>query len=503
MTIPASRIRSLNDAPVQASGEYVLYWMTAARRPRFNFALEHAIDWACELKKPLVVLEALRVGYPWASHRFHRFVMEGMAANAAYFATTNLTYYPYVEPAEGAGSGLLEAFAYKACLIVTDDFPCFFLPRMLAKVAARLTLRLEAVDANGLLPLALARGRAFTSAYSFRRFAQNALPDELTRQPKEEPALDLKLPTLRKLSPTLRFRWQRATPSQLTGDSALARLAIDSAVKPVDKEGGWITGHWTLYRFVERKLSKYEACRSHPDDAAESGLSPWLHFGHLSIHDVVKAVCEMEEWRGFPKQTTTNGSRLGFWGLSSNAEAFLDQAVTWRELAFNASAHLPDYERYESLPSWARDTLEKHALDPRPHVYELSELEAADTHDPVWNAAQRELKQSGSMHNYMRMLWGKKILEWSQTPRVALEHMIHLNDKYALDGRDPNSYAGIFWILGRYDRPWTPERAIFGQIRYMSSANARRKLRLKAYLERYAAPAAASMALVSRRERTR
>lgn len=485
MSVPASRVRRLNEAPVRADGQYVLYWMIAARRPRFNFALQHAVAWATELKKPLLVLEPLRVGYPWASHRFHRFVMDGMAANAAYFATTSLTYYPYVEPAEGAGSGLLEAFAEKACLIVTDDYPCFFIPRMLEKTAPRLALRLEAVDANGLLPLSLARGRAFTSAYSFRRFAQSTLPDELTRQPIEEPAADVKLPALSRIAAALRFRWPQISPTQLSDPNTLARLAIDRSVQPVDLEGGWITGYWTLYRFVERRLAKYEVGRNHPDDSAESGLSPWLHFGHLSIHDVLKAVCDIEEWRGLSERATRDGTRSGFWGLSANAEAFLDQAITWRELAFNACACLPQFDRYESLPSWARATLDKHASDTRPYTYDLHELEVAATHDPVWNAAQRELAGGGVMHNYMRMLWGKKILEWSESPRVALEHMIHLNNKYALDGRDPSSYAGMLWIFGRYDRPWAPERPIFGQIRYMSSASARRKLRLKNYLARH------------------
>ncbi len=485
MSIPATRTRHLNAAPVRGEGQYVLYWMTTARRPRFNFALEHAVSWATELKKPLVVLEALRTAYPWASRRLHRFVMDGMVANAAYFATTSLTYYPYLKPAEGAGSGLIDAFAENACVVVTDDYPCFFIPRMLEKTAPRLSVRLEAVDANGLLPLSLARGRAFTSAYSFRRFCQSVLPEELARKPQEEPALNARLPVLKGLSPTLRFRWPSAPTSLLSNADTLRRLPIDQRVTPVDLEGGWITGHWMLYRFLERRLPTYEVGRSHPDDDAESGLSPWLHFGHLSIHDIVKAVCEMEEWQGIAEPPTRDGTKKGFWGLSSSAEAFLDEAVTWRELAFNACAHLPNYGAYESLPDWARTTLEKHASDARPYVYDLSELEVGETHDELWNAAQHELLQRGTMHNYMRMLWGKKILEWSESPRVALDHMIHLNDKYALDGRDPNSYAGIFWILGRYDRPWAPERAIFGQIRYMSSASARRKLRMKRYLLRH------------------
>jgi deoxyribodipyrimidine photo-lyase len=161
----------------------------------------------------------------------------------------------------------------------------------------------------------------------------------------------------------------------------------------------------------------------------------------------------------------------------------LDQLITWREVGFNMCARRKDYDRYAALPDWARQTLADHAADRREYVYTLAELENAQTHDPLWNAAQRELVVHGRMHNYLRMLWGKKILEWSATPQKAAAAMIHLNNKYALDGQDPNSYSGIFWTLGRYDRPWGPERPVFGKIRYMSSANTARKVRVKKYLE--------------------
>jgi len=163
----------------------------------------------------------------------------------------------------------------------------------------------------------------------------------------------------------------------------------------------------------------------------------------------------------------------------SNAEHFLDELVTWRELGFNMCSLSNNYDQYGSLPEWARKTLGNHAKDPRPHIYSLDDLEKAETHDPLWNSAQMQLATQGGIDNRLRMLWGKKILEWSPTPESALEVMIHLNNKYALDGRDPNSYTGIFWTLGRYDRPWGPERPIFGLVRYMSSASMARKLGIK------------------------
>jgi deoxyribodipyrimidine photo-lyase len=181
-----------------------------------------------------------------------------------------------------------------------------------------------------------------------------------------------------------------------------------------------------------------------------------------------------------------DGSREGWWGCSAAAEGFLDQLVTWRELGAVFCHHHPDaYDRFAGLPAWARATLAEHARDPRPVVYDLATLEAARTHDDVWNAAQRELVATGRMHNYLRMLWGKKLLEWSPHPEAALAIAIHLNNKHALDGRDPNSYAGIGWTFGRFDRPWAPVRPIFGSIRYMSSANTRKKLKLKGYLARH------------------
>jgi deoxyribodipyrimidine photo-lyase len=171
--------------------------------------------------------------------------------------------------------------------------------------------------------------------------------------------------------------------------------------------------------------------------------------------------------------------------MPPDAEAFLDQLITWRELGLNMCSQRQDYDQYASLPGWARQTLEQHASDRRPHRYTLEQLQEGATHDAIWNAAQTQLLREGRIHNYLRMLWGKKILEWTSSPREALEVMLQLNNRWALDGRDPNSYSGIFWVLGRYDRAFGPERPIFGKIRYMSSANTARKLPITDYMNRY------------------
>jgi deoxyribodipyrimidine photo-lyase len=200
---------------------------------------------------------------------------------------------------------------------------------------------------------------------------------------------------------------------------------------------------------------------------------------------VFSAVAKREDWTPDALGERTRGERSGFWKMSPSAEAFIDQLLTWREVGFNYCAHQRDYKSFASLPNWAQKTLTEHKRDPRPIRYSRAQLRAAQTYDPIWNAAQRELLKEGRMHNYLRMLWGKKILEWSKTPEQALATAIYLNDRYALDGRDPNSYSGILWCFGRYDRAWGPVRPIFGTIRYMSSASTDKKLWLANYLARY------------------
>jgi deoxyribodipyrimidine photo-lyase len=485
--VPDSRVRTLNGAAINPSGSYVLYWMVTARRPHFNFALEHAAAWAKQLGRPLVVLEALRVGYPWASARLHRFALEGMLDNQAAFADSPALYYPYVEAAPGEGAGLVEELAKSACLVVSDEYPCFFVPRMQAKVAPRLSVRFDAVDTNGLLPLSTARGKAYYSAYLFRRLLQQTLASALPQQPLAEPLRGLALEPMRELPAALRQRYPRFSAAQFASlDASLARLPIDHTVQKVDwASGGQKAAHTALARFFDRRYQNYAGGRSHPDDDSASGLSPWLHFGHLSVHEIFRELCTREKWDGVPQGKTRDGRRDGFWGISENGEAFLEELIVWRELAFNSCATTSDFEQYESLPEWTRRTLEEHANDRRTHLYGVEQFERAQTHDLVWNAAQRQLLEEGRIHNYLRMLWGKKIVEWSTSPREAFATMVHLNNKYALDGRDPNSYAGISWVLGRYDRPWAPARPVLGTIRYLSCDAAKKKLRMDRYLARW------------------
>jgi deoxyribodipyrimidine photo-lyase len=486
--VAPNRTTTLNRAAVRADGSYVLYWMIAQRRTRWNFALERAAGWARELGRPLLVFEPLRAAYQWASDRLHRFVLDGMADNARACAQHGIAYYPYVEPRHGDGRGLLGALAAHAAVVVTDDYPTFFLPRMVAAAADQVPVRFERVDGNGLVPMRQA-GEAFSTAYAFRRFLQRTLREHIVEVPVAEPLAAAPRPAAVVPSNVL-ARWPPAGAALLSGRGGLEPFPIDHAVGPTGTRGGAHAAHDALERFVAEGLPVYAEHRNDLDREVTSGLSPYLHFGHIGSHEVFARVMRHEGWLGqLPARAT--GAREGWWGVGAAAEAFLDQLVTWRELGFNTCAHRPDYDQYESLPVWALTTLERHAGDARERLYSPDELEGARTHDPLWNAAQNQLRQEGRIHNYMRMLWGKKILEWSASPREALEVLIELNNKYALDGRDPNSYSGIFWTLGRYDRPWAPERPVFGTVRFMSSANTARKLRVKGYLQRYGdAPAA-------------
>ena len=486
MSVPVNRIQTRVDRPPAPGARYVLYWMVANRRLGWNFALEHAVDQANRLGLPLLIFEALRVDYPWASDRLHQFVLDGMADTAERIASRpGVGYLPYVEPDSGAGKGLLAALAAEAAIVVTDDFPAFIVPAMLEAAARQLNVRLDVVDANGLLPIRES-GRVFPTAYAFRRHLQRTLPALLPERPLADPLSALRSIDRVEVSARIQTGWPSPVVSLLDGSRTVTSLPVSHAVPPVGVRGGARAADEALTRFIAEGLPRYGEARNRVEDDTSSRLSPYLHFGHISSWQVVARLLEREGWVGVTSGRGT-GAREGWWGVSPEVEGYLDQIVTWRELGFNMCVGHPDgYDRFESLPPWALATLGKHEADQRTYRYGLDPFEAGATHDPLWNAAQRQLRTEGRIHNYLRMLWGKKILEWSATPRDALAVMIELNNKYALDGRDPNSYSGIFWTLGRYDRPWAPERPVFGTVRYMSSENTARKMPVSGYIRRYA-----------------
>lgn len=480
---PTVRVRVVNDGPVRPEGDYVLYWMTASRRTRYNFALDHALEQARRVGRPLLVLEGLRVDHPWAAERHHRFVVDGMLDQARAFAAAGVRYHPWVEPEPGASRGLLHALAARAALVVGDDTPAFFHPRMVRAAARGLPVRYEVVDGVGLLPVAGAGG-PWHRAVDFRRQLQRLLPGQLGALPSPAPlaGYDLGLATV---PAGVSARW----PATDLDGVDLSRLPVDHAVGPVAERGGQEAGSRALGEFLER-LPRYGEGRSDPDASAQSGLSAWLHHGHLGAHEVFATVARAEGWTG-ERLGGVTGRRDGWWGMSASAEAFLDELVTWRELCHHTAAVVPGYDRFETLPGWARATLEAHRGDPRPDRYSRAQLEDAATHDRVWNAAQRQLREEGRIHNYLRMLWGKKVLEWTADPAAAFETLVELNNRWAIDGRDPNSIGGIAWVFGRYDRPWAPARPGLGVVRYMSSDRAVQKLSMDRWLERWSPPSPA------------
>jgi deoxyribodipyrimidine photo-lyase len=305
---------------------------------------------------------------------------------------------------------------------------------------------------------------------------------------------------LKELPASIAKKWPSFAERLEGEDWDLSQFPIDHSVEAVDEQGGSAEAKRKWKRFLDARLDRYGEDRNAPDRRGASELSPYLHFGFFSVHQAFHDLIRRENWTPEKLAPKATAKREGWWGMSEPAEAFLDELITWREIGFNRSAlagtqgkgeaatgegGTDDEERFESLPDWARKTLTEHGRDRRNPTYTLEELERARTYDPLWNASQRQLIREGRIHNYLRMLWGKKILEWTESPEQALEFMIELNNKYALDGRNPNSYSGIFWVLGRYDRAWGPERPIFGKIRYMSSENTARKLPVKEYLARY------------------
>ena len=485
MPFDDARLRRVNGRPESTRGDYVLYWMQSARRLDHNHALDHALAQARRLRRPLVVYEGLRLDYPWASRRLHRFILEGMRANSEAAERLGLTYWPWVERRPREGRGLLAGLAARAALVVTDDFPCFIVPAQTDALAARAPVAVIAVDTSSVVPLgrlgptvsAAAHlrpriHRAFAQAWEHRAAARPRVPAVAARAvaPPFEPTALADL------------------------DALIETLPVDDSVPPVaTTPGGGPAARRRLTDFINHRLRGTAERRSHPappDRAHQSGLSPYLHFGHVSIEEVVERVlASTGDWTPAVLSPGAVGRREGFFCRDPDVNSFLDEALTWRDLGLHwHRTRRADTARLDrALPAWARATLGAHAADRRAHTYSRPEWEAGATHDPLWNAAQRELVATGTIHNYLRMLWGKKVLEWSRTPDEAYATLVHLNNKYALDGRDPNSYTGILWCFGLFDRPWAPERRVLGTVRYMSSENTARKFRLGPYLDYVAA----------------
>ncbi|MEZ6140733.1 MAG: deoxyribodipyrimidine photolyase [Zavarzinella sp.] len=492
------RIRKLNDAPLNPSGSYVFYWMQISRRMTSNHALDYAVHMANELKHPLVIYEGLRLDYPWANARHHTFLLQGMKDN--YFAAKKLgvNYWPYLETASQPARGLLHGIVKNASLIVTDDYPVFIVPQQSAAVAGKTDVQMVAVDSNCMIPLELLGEQVKAAAHirpRIHRLFVESYGQQATANPLE------RLVNRSVVAPPFELWEDWEDPAEV-----VSMLPIDQSVTPVaTTAGGAVAAQNALDYFVTNKLHNYSEGRNNPDDPARtaaSGLSVYLRNGHLAIQDVVNRVLHHDEpWTPDKMNLANKNKREGYFCGDPNVNSFLDEALTWRDVGYhwhhcrNKQHGIPQvrlvdldgetiptyYDLKSTLPEWAQVTLGKHDRDQRDYTYSLQEWENSATHDELWNAAQTELVTTGKIHNYLRMLWGKKVLEWSPDHQTAYTVLEHLNNKYALDGRDPNSYTGILWCFGLFDRPWAPERQVFGSIRFMSSGNTAKKYKLDGY----------------------
>jgi len=443
------RVRPLRDGE-ESSGP-VVYWMSRDQRVADNWALLYAQECARKKGVPLGVVFALVPGFLGATLRQYDFMLRGLEEVERSLAGHGIPFFLL----PGKPQDVLPRFLgeNRAALLVADFSP-LRIPRSWKRaVARRIAIPFHEVDAHNIVPCWIASPKREFAAATFRPKIERWLPTFLEEIPK-----------LRKHGSRPRA-WKRTDGGRTDWDRVRGTLNVDRSVLPVDLLPGEAAAKRVLGEFLRRGLAEYAARRNDPTARAQSGLSPYLHFGQISAQRVALEV-----------------SKVG--GGSDDRDAFLEELIVRRELSDNFCLYTPSYDSAEAFPVWARGTLDRHRSDRRDHTYTRGEFEQGRTHDALWNAAQKEMVVTGRMHGYLRMYWAKKILEWSPTPEGALRTAIYLNDRYQIDGRDPNGYTGIAWSIGGvHDRAWG-EREVFGKIRYMSFEGCRRKFDVDAYIAR-------------------
>lgn len=447
------RLRPLREGPPVPSARYVLYWMQINRRAESNPALSHAIERANLLGLPLVVYEGLRADYPAANDRIHTFILEGARERHETLRARGIRAVFYLQQRPQDHRDTLERLCSEAAELVTDHFPTFIIGAQTRKLLARTQLPVTAVDGSTIVPL-----RAFEKA----EYAARTIRPKLFRilapylVKPYDPELIHRAPEL-----PLPLEWETSLETPVA--TLVAGCQIDHGVAPsATFRGGTAEARRRLETFLRFRLNTYDTLRNDPAVKGTSELSPYLHFGMIGPHEVALAA-------------------LGAGKDAENTASFLEELIIRRELSFNFCEFNPHFASPEGLPAWALKTLGEHAADPRPGIWTEQQVEQALTPDEVWNLAQRELLLTGKIHGYIRMLWGKKLLEHSPTPADAVRIMLALHDKYALDGRDPNTYVGVLWCLGLHDRAWGPPKPVIGLTRPMSSEAMRKKTDLTAY----------------------
>ena len=449
MDIQAERITMLNTKGIR-KGKWVLYWMQQSQRAHDNPALEYAICEANRLDLPVLVLFVLTDDYPEANGRHYRFMLEGMADTRRLLAKRRIGLITR----KGVVETVVSHFSKKAALLVCDVGYMRHQRLWRKRLARSVSCRSVAVEGDAVVPVAVTSDKREYAARTIRSKIQRQIKKYLLSSSHHRPK-----------HASLKTGLESLDLDNL--DAIMRGLDIDMSVPTVSAffKGGPTESKRILHRFIEKHLSNYEKNRNQPQTEDVSRMSPYLHFGQISP---VRLALEIE----------SSGT-----GSAEDRAAYLEELVVRRELAINFVYYTDDYDRYACLPEWARKTLAAHETDRRSNLYDRQDLENSRTHDPYWNAAMSEMRATGFMHNYMRMYWGKKILQWSPSPQSAYETALYLNNRYFLDGRDPNSYAGIGWIFGLHDRAWF-QREIFGKVRYMAASGLERKCDIRAYVEK-------------------
>lgn len=454
-----ARIHRQDDRP-PARGKFVLYWMQQSQRAEWNPALEYAVEQANSLRLPVLVGFAL-TAFPGANGRHYRFMLEGLRETEKRLAARGIGFCLR----QGTPEEVIPDLANSAALLVGDIGYLRVQRDWRAAVAKRVACPVVWVEGDAVVPVAAVSDHAEFAARTIRPKIHRLLGEFL----KPVDSASVVVPSTDLVKRSLKLDDPEAVCRKLGTDTSVSAAAGIA--------GGRVAAEKRLDRFVAHRLAEYAEAASDPVADGCSGLSSYLHFGQISPLEIALRAQNSDA----PRVAT---------------DAFLEQLIVRRELSLNACWFNPGYDRYDTLPAWALKTLDRHRKDKREFVYSRAQWKAGTTHDPCWNAAQAEMVRTGRMHNYMRMYWGKKILEWSRTPEEAFEIALALNDKYELDGRDPNGCVGVAWCFGRHDRPWT-ERPVFGTIRYMNANGLRRKFDVQAYVERWLGPAAGAKFLRS------
>jgi deoxyribodipyrimidine photo-lyase len=444
------RVRRLNSQPERTGP--VIYWMSRDQRVSCNWALIYACSKANELGRPLEVLFTLAPSFLGAPVRHYGFMFRGLAEVEVSLRMLGIPMT--VLTGEPGISAATHAERVKAGMVVTDFSPLKLPKSWKMQAAALLPCAFYEVDAHNIVPCWLASTKQEFAARTIRPKLNALAGTFLTPFPALEP----------------RFQPTSIQHPSICWEELPAGFATEC---PTDPAGFPVSGgeaaEKQLRRFIEQGLPRYAESRNDPNSGCTSKLSPYLHFGQIGAQQVALAVIR-DALSGHDRDT------------------FIEELFIRRELAENYCFHNDRYDSFDGIPSWARSTLMEHAGDRRDQCYTPEEFESARTHDPLWNAAQAELVNSGAIHGYMRMYWAKKILEWSASPAAAFDIAVALNDRFALDGRDPNGYTGIAWSIGGlHDRPWF-ERPVYGRIRYMNAAGCARKFDVKRYIDTHALP---------------